>query len=69
MDVKIKKFIGIFDIPKNGIEFQINEPKGGKHLGDLYLGKTGITWCEGRTTKKNGKHKSWKELSELMSKG
>jgi hypothetical protein len=54
------KDLGIsLDVKNNGIEFDISD---GGHLGDLYVTKTGIIWCAGKTSRANGRKISWREL-------
>ncbi len=54
MKVTIKKFNVEMEVKTNGIEFGVRD-NNGNFLGDCYLTKTGLIWCEGRTTKSNGK--------------
>lgn len=49
MKVSIKDFNVNVDMGSNGIEFDVSD---GGHIGDLYVTKTGIVWCAGKTTKK-----------------
>jgi hypothetical protein len=53
------KDLGIpLDVKNNGLEFDVS--KNG-HVGDLYVTKTGIIWCEGKTSRANGRKIVWKE--------
>jgi hypothetical protein len=63
MKVAIKTFD---DVKNNGIEFEVND-NNGRFLGDFYVTKSGVTWCPGRTRKKNGKKLTWKEVIKLMN--
>lgn len=58
MQVSIKKFNVNMDVKNNGIEFEVRD-NNGNHLGDCFLTKTGLVWCQGRTLKKNGVSVSW----------
>jgi hypothetical protein len=56
------KDLGIpLEVKTNGLEFDISD---GGHIGDLYVTKTGIIWCEGRITRPNGRKISWKQLRD-----
>ena len=45
----IKKFDVEQKLKNKGIEIQIDSD--GKQLGDMVISKTGMTWCEGKTSK------------------
>ena len=45
----IKKFEIRQEIKTKGIEIQVDND--GKQMGDLIVTKTGITWCEGKSSK------------------
>ncbi len=66
MKVSIKDFSINMDVKTNGIEFEIKDTKG-KHLGDCYITKTGLIWCEGRVTRENGKTIKWPEFIKLVN--
>ena len=61
MKVSIKNFAIDMEIKNNGIELDIYD-NNGTHLGDLIVTKTGLTWCDGRTTRQNGRKLSWAEF-------
>lgn len=65
MKVKIKSFDVGMEVKNNGIEFDVYEPSG-KRLGDLVLTKSGLIWCEGKTTRQNGVKVTWKEFIGRM---
>jgi hypothetical protein len=50
------------DVKNNGLEFDVSD---GGHVGDLYVTKTGIIWCEGKITRANGRNIKWKELRKF----
>lgn len=50
MDVKIKDFTVEMPVKTNGIEFEIRE-NDETFLGDFYVTKTGVEWCNGKTTR------------------
>ncbi len=54
------------DVGSKGIEFEVREPSDDKHLGDIFIAKGGITWCQGRTRKENGKTVSWNTFIQWM---
>jgi hypothetical protein len=49
MLVKIKNFQVEMDVRNKGIEFEVRD-NNNKFLGDCYITKTGIEWCNGKTT-------------------
>jgi hypothetical protein len=54
------KDLGIpLDVKNNGLEFDVSQ---NGHVGDLYVTKTGIIWCEGKVSRANGRKITWKEL-------
>jgi len=60
------KDLGIpLDVKNNGLEFDVSD---GGHIGDLYVTKTGLIWCEGKTSRANGRKIMWKELREYCKK-
>lgn len=65
MNVKIKNFNVEMDVKNSGIEFEIRSTNGG-FLGDLFLTKSGLTWCKGKTTRKRGKKMSWDKFIETI---
>lgn len=66
MKVSIKSFEVQMDVKTKGIEFQVNE-NDGTLRGDCVLTKTGLIWCEGKTTPKNGKRVSWDKFIRWMN--
>lgn len=58
------------DLGNKGIELDVYDTKGNgkKHLGDLHIGRGGITWCNGKTNKDNGSKVSWNELISCNEK-
>ena len=66
MNVKIKQFDVEMEIKNKGIEIDVSDAE--KHLGDLYITKTALIWCKGRTDKKNGKKIEWPKFIEMMEK-
>lgn len=70
MKVKIKKFNMDMEVKTNGIEFEVRNPSGKKHLGDLVLTSTRLEWCDGRTRAGNGVSIEWEDFIDyMMSKG
>lgn len=64
MKVTIKGWDVSMDIKNNGVEFEVGGKDG--QVGDFYVTKTGVTWCEGKTQRENGKHVKWEKLRKLM---
>ena len=65
MRVSIKKFDVGMELKNNGIELDIRKPNG-RRLGDVVVNKTGLIWCEGKTTPAKGVHVSWAAFIEWM---
>jgi len=53
------------EVKNNGVEFDVYD-NAGNFEGDLIVTKSGLTWCLGRTRKKNGIKASWEEFTEWM---
>jgi hypothetical protein len=66
MRVAIKSFEVEMDVKTNGIEFEVYD-NDDNFLGDCFLTKTGLTWCEGKTRRKNGVKVSWREFIDWMN--
>ena len=65
MQVSIKDFTVSMEIKNRGVELDVYA-NDGKHLGDLVVTKTGLTWCKGKTQPENGKKINWKDFIEYM---
>ena len=65
VQVKIKDFKVEMDVKTSGIEFQVRDNDGNLR-GDCYVTKTGLIWCQGKTTRKNGVKMSWDEFISQM---
>ena len=65
MKVRIKKFSVDMEVKNAGIEFQVNS-NDGAHLGDCYITKKGLIWCQGRRLKANGVTVTWDEFIRWM---
>ena len=66
MKVKVKRQSAEVELKANGMELEIRTPDGITQKGDCYVTMTGLTWCKGRTTKKNGVRLSWDELAQIL---
>ena len=66
MKVSIKQFDVAMDVKTNGIEFEVYD-NDDNFLGDCILTKTGLIWCGGKTTRKNGKRITWAKFIEMMN--
>jgi hypothetical protein len=64
--VRIKDFSVDMEIKNNGVEFAVAN-NDGSHRGDLYVSKTGLTWCQGKTPRANGTKLTWDEFIRYMS--
>jgi hypothetical protein len=66
MQVHIKDLSVAMEVKNAGVELGVYAPDGVKHLGDLVVTKTGLTWCKGKTGRKNGKKMSWDKFIQRM---
>lgn len=62
MKVNIKDFDVEMEIKNNGIEFEVRSNEN-KFLGDFIVTKSGLIWCEGKTSRKNGVKISWDKFT------
>jgi hypothetical protein len=67
MKVSIKDLSVSMDIKNNGIELDVYDGDD-RHLGDLIVSKAGITWCQGKTRRQNGKRLSWNQFIQMMNR-
>lgn len=65
MKVSIKDLAVTMEIKNKGVELDVYD-NNGKHLGDLVVTKTSLTWCKGKTKVANGIKISWKEFIDYM---
>ncbi|MBD3653149.1 hypothetical protein [Kangiella sp.] len=65
MKVNIKNLNVSMEVKNSGIEFSVYDSSD-KFLGDMFVTKSGLTWCKGRTSKQNGKRITWNKFIELM---
>jgi hypothetical protein len=63
--VAIKNFDVEMEFKNNGVEFEVRKPDG-ELLGDCYITKTGLIWCQAKTTRKNGVMVKWQEFIDWM---
>ncbi|HUU10569.1 MAG TPA: hypothetical protein VM431_08535 [Phycisphaerae bacterium] len=62
------KSLGIdMQVKSKGIEFEVRSPDNSKQLGDVYLTKTGLIWCKGRTDRSHGKWIAWDKFISMMN--
>ncbi len=66
MKVLIKEFDVQMEVKNKGIELSVYSADGSEQLGDLVVTKTGVIWCKGRTSRKNGIKVSWNHLIESI---
>jgi hypothetical protein len=62
MKVSIKDLQVTMTLGNNGIELDVYDTFGTKHIGDLRIGRGTIEWCKGKTQKGHGVQKSWDQL-------
>ena len=60
---KIKNFSIEQILKTNGIEIQIDDKDG--QFGDIYVTKTGIIWCKGKTERSNGVKFTFDQIQSL----
>ncbi len=65
MKVWIKNLEVEMQVKTTGIELDIRD-NADKHIGDLYVTKTKIIWCKGKTGRKNGKEFALEEFISMM---
>jgi len=65
MKVRIKDFGINLDILSRGLEIEVKD-NSGKHLGDLFITKTQLIWCKGRTRRENGVPVTWATFQKWM---
>ena len=66
MKVSIKSFNVDMEVKNKGIEFGIRSPDDKTQLGDVYITKSGLTWCKGRITQQKGIQVSWEDFIKWM---
>lgn len=66
MKVNIRTFSVDMKVKNNGIKFEVRD-NDDTFRGNCYLTRTGITWCEGRTTRANGNAISWNDFINRMN--
>jgi hypothetical protein len=60
MKISIKGLSVSMEIKNKGAEFDVYD--GNDHKGDLYISKAGLTWCKGKTHRKNGAIIAWDDF-------
>jgi hypothetical protein len=66
VQVSIKSFAVTMNVKTKGIEFEVYD-NDDTFRGDCYLTKTGLIWCEGKITRKNGVNVTWDEFIKWMN--
>jgi len=66
MKVSIKDLSVAMDVKNNGVEFTVYS-NDDKFLGDLYVTKSGLIWCQGKTSRDRGVRVNWEEFMEWMN--
>ena len=67
MKVKVKEMDVNMEVKNNGIEFEIRNTDD-TFLGDCIVNKKGLIWCQGKTSRENGKQVSWDKFIQWMVK-
>lgn len=65
MKVAIKNLSVQMEVKNKGVEFDVYDTKDA-FRGDMIVTKSGLVWCKGKTTQKNGVKVSWEEFIEWM---
>ncbi|NNN24374.1 hypothetical protein HLG94_08115 [Pseudomonas nitroreducens] len=65
MKVGIKNLSVEMDVKTKGVEFDVYDNKE-NFLGDMFVTKSGLVWCKGKTKKENGVRVSWEEFIAWM---
>ena len=66
MKVSIKDLSVDMEVKNAGVELDVYSSDGAQHLGDLIISKSGLLWCKGKTSRKNGVKVSWESFTEWM---
>lgn len=65
MKVHVKDMAVDMEVKTKGIEFGVWD-NNDTFRGDCIVNKTGLIWCQGKTTKAKGKKVSWDEFIQWM---
>lgn len=65
MKVGIKNLSVKMEVKNNGVEFDVYDNKD-VFQGDMFVTKSGLIWCKGKTKKENGVKVSWEEFINWM---
>lgn len=65
MNISIKEFNVNMELKNSGIELEVRDTHD-NFLGDLILSKSKLTWCKGKTSKKNGIDIKWEDFIQYM---
>jgi hypothetical protein len=65
VNISIKDFDVEMKVKNNGFELDVSDNQGA-HLGDLFVTKTGLTWCQGKTRRENGRTIKWNKFIDFM---
>lgn len=68
MKVYIKSFDVQMEVKTKGIGLDVYDTND-KLMGKLYITKTKLIWCRGKTKRENGKSIRWNNFIEFMNKG
>jgi hypothetical protein len=64
MKVFIKDLQVSMEVKNVGIELDVSDNEG--HKGDLFITKTQLIWCPGKTQRENGVPMRWQEFIKYM---
>ena len=65
MKVTIKNLSVEMEVKNKGVEFDVYDNKD-TFRGDMIVTKSGLTWCKGKTAKRNGFKVSWEDFIKWM---
>ncbi len=65
MKVYVKDMAVNMEVKNNGLEFEVRN-NDDEFLGDCIVNRSGLIWCQGKTTRAKGKKASWNEFIQWM---
>lgn len=65
MKVGIKNLSVEMEVKNKGVEFDVYDNQD-TFLGDMFVTKSGIIWCKGKTKKENGVKVNWEDFIKWM---
>lgn len=65
MKVEVNTLSVNMEVKQRGVEFRVRDNQG-NFLGDMFVTSSGLIWCKGKTSKKNGVKVNWDEFIDWM---